>query len=147
MLYGPATVDLGIALNFHSLFISLARSHSIPARFEIGYPLPSQKKQGDISGYHCWAWFHEPHDGWTPVDISEADKHPELSEYYYGNLSADRIAFSVGRDVVLEPPQLGAALNYFVKPYVEIGGRPAAEKDVVFSLSFHDADVLSRTPE
>lgn len=86
--------------DFDSLFMSLARSQSIPARCEIGYPLPPNKKQGNVSGYHCWAWFHESRDGWTPVDISEADKHPELSEYHYGNLTADRIAFSVGREIV-----------------------------------------------
>ena len=133
----------GNCTDFHSLFMSLARSHGIPARFEIGYPLPADRNHGDISGYHCWAWFHELHDGWAPVDISEADKHPELSDFYFGNLPADRIAFSVGRDLVLEPPQQGDPLNFFVTPYAEVDGSSIADRDVAFSLSFHDVDIES----
>jgi len=127
--------------DFHSLFMSLARSHSIPSRFEIGHSLPAGQNQGDLQGYHCWAWYSQSQGRWTPVDISEADKHPELSEYYFGNLSPDRIAFSVGRYIVLHPPQQGPPLNYFVKPYVEIDGRPIDAADVMTSLSFHDMDV------
>ncbi|MEM7557999.1 MAG: transglutaminase domain-containing protein, partial [Planctomycetota bacterium] len=85
----------GNCTDFHSLFISMARSQGIPAKFEIGFPIPTGD-QGKVAGYHCWAWFHTDAKGWVPVDISEADKHPELKEYYFGNLTADRIAFSTG---------------------------------------------------
>lgn len=134
----------GNCTDFHSLFMSLARTHDIPARFEIGYPLPSGETQGEIRGYHCWAWFHDQKQGWTPVDISEANKRPEFSEYYFGNLSADRIAFSVGRDLELEPPQQGPALNYFVAPYAEVNGVPVDGSDVEFSLSFRDVSARTR---
>src|SRR3712207_7840796 len=40
--------------------------------------------------YHCWAAFAPAGRGWVPVDISEADKHPEMTDYYFGNLTADR---------------------------------------------------------
>ena len=59
-----------------------------------------------------------------PVDISEADKHPELKQYYYGNLTENRVTFTVGRDIDLVPKQSGEALNYFVYPYVEVDGQP-----------------------
>ena len=131
----------GNCTDFHSLFMSLARSHDIPARFEIGYPLMPDKVQGEIRGYHCWAWFHDEKQGWVPVDISEADKRPELTEYYFGNLSVHRIAFSVGRNIELEPSQQGPALNYFVKPYVEVDGRPVEDSHVEFSLSFQNIGV------
>jgi len=133
----------GNCTDFHSLFMSLARSHCIPTRFEIGYPLPPGTTQGDICGYHCWAWFHEQIRGWSPVDISEADKHPQLSDYYFGSLSADRIAFSVGRDIILEPPQRGPALNYFVRPYVEVDGHQIHDSDLEFSLSFCNTDNIA----
>src|SRR5262249_52370761 len=93
----------GNCTDFHSLFISLARSQGLPSRFEIGFSIPTDKPKGPIAGYHCWAWFHLKENGWIPVDISEADKHPELKEYYFGNLTADRMLFSVGRDLELEP--------------------------------------------
>ena len=64
----------GNCTDFHSVFISMARSQHIPARFEIGFPLPANKKSGDIAGYHCWAEFYDPQHGWVPVDISEAWK-------------------------------------------------------------------------
>ena len=44
---------------------------------------------------------------------------------------------SVGRDVVLEPPQAGERLNYFLAPYAEADGKAVpASKD----WSFKDAD-------
>ena len=164
----------GNCTDFHSLFISLARSRKIPTKFEIGFPLPPiptrrvSKGQNDtsipprrvsegsnntsiptrrvseepndtsiptrrvsegsaptsqpIGGYHCWAWFHSDAEGWVPVDISEADKHPELSKYYFGRLTTDRITMSVGRDIKLQPPSASGSLNYFVYPHVEIDG-------------------------
>jgi len=48
----------GNCTDFHSLFISMARSQKIPARY-------------------CWADFYLKGTGWVPVDISEAWKHPE----------------------------------------------------------------------
>lgn len=128
----------GNCTDFHSLFNSLARSFDIPARFEIGYPLPPDRHTGSIRGYHCWAWFHVDGRGWTPVDISEADQHPERQAYCFGNLSADRVAFSVGREITLEPPQKGPPLNYFVTPYAEVDGQTVSAQSMEFSLSFRD---------
>jgi len=33
---------------FHSVLIGMMRSSGIPARFEIGFPLPENKNEGDI---------------------------------------------------------------------------------------------------
>jgi hypothetical protein len=62
--------------------------------------------------------------GWVPVDISEASKNPKLKEYYFGNLTEDRISFTVGRDLTLVPKQDGPPLNFFIYPYVEVEGKP-----------------------
>jgi transglutaminase-like putative cysteine protease len=116
----------GNCTDFHSLFISLSRSRKIPAKFEIGFPLPAKHGSGDIPGYHCWAWFKPEGKGWTPVDISEANKAKDekLTEYYFGNLSEDRVAFSIGRDIELTPKQSGKPLNFFIYPYVEVDDKP-----------------------
>jgi len=120
----------------HSLFISLARSNSIPARFEIGFPLPSDKTEGAIGGYHCWAWFFADGKGWAPVDISEADKHPELKDYYFGKLTVDRVAFSTGRDIELVPKSASESLNYFVYPHVEVDGKVWPKDKISLKFSF-----------
>jgi hypothetical protein len=127
----------GNCSDFHSLFISLARSQKIPAIFEIGYPLPQKRGAGDIAGYHCWAKF-KAGNGWVPVDISEANKHPEMKSYYFGNLTEDRIALSRGRDLELVPRQDGPPLNFFVNPYVEVDGKPLPTAQIKPVYSYRD---------
>jgi transglutaminase-like putative cysteine protease len=128
----------GNCTDFHSLFISLARSQGIPAKFEIGFPLPDKHGTGDILGYHCWAKFRPAGKNWIAVDISEANKNPKLREYYFGNLTENRIAFSSGRDLELVPRQEGPPLNFFVYPYVEVDGKQYDK--ITKKFSFKDLD-------
>jgi transglutaminase-like putative cysteine protease len=113
----------GNCTDFHALFISLARSEEIPARFEIGFPVPEDRGEGPIGGYHCWVSFYLPETGWFPIDASEASKHPEMRETFYGTHPADRIHFTTGRDLRLGREHRDRPLNYFVYPYAEVGGR------------------------
>lgn len=117
----------GNCTDFHALFISLARSEGIPARFEIGFPIPSDRSSGEIDGYHCWVQFYLPGQGWIPIDASEAAKQPERREEFFGSQPADRIHFTTGRDLVLSPAGESKPLNYFIYPYIEVGGRPLTE--------------------
>jgi transglutaminase-like putative cysteine protease len=128
----------GNCSDFHSLFISLARSQKIPTIFEIGFSLPEKRGAGDITGYHCWAKFKPAGKSWIPVDISEANKHPEMKSYYFGNLTEDRIVLSRGRDLELVPKQDGPALNFFVNPYAEVDGKPVAKEKIKLRVSFKD---------
>ena len=77
----------------------------------MGFPLPPKRGEGDIGGYHCWALFKPEGKGWVPVDISEANKDPKMTEYYFGNLTEDRV------DVQHRPGHRPGAQ----------AGRPAAE--------------------
>ena len=130
--------QFGNCTDFHSLFISLARAKGLPARFEIGFPIPEARGQGTIGGYHCWAFFHTQKHGWVPTDISEADKHPELKDYYFGNLTENRVTFSTGRDLNLVPRQSGQPLNFFVYPYIEVDGRPLAKEHMEKAFRYVD---------
>jgi transglutaminase-like putative cysteine protease len=114
----------GNCTDFHALFVALARTEGIPARFEIGFPVPLDRTEGDIGGYHCWVQFYLPERGWVPIDASEAAKHPQHREALYGSHPADRIHFTTGRDIVVSQASEEAPLNYFIYPYVEIGGKP-----------------------
>ncbi|MCI0412680.1 transglutaminase domain-containing protein [bacterium] len=118
-------VGKGNCTDFHSLFISLARASGIPARFIIGFPVP-EPVQGTVAGYHCWAEFYLAGHGWVPVDPSDASKSNDSARrnYLFGNLDPDRIQFTVGRDIRLDPLQSGEPLNYFIYPYAEADGKP-----------------------
>lgn len=128
----------GNCTDFHSVFISMARSQKIPARFEIGFPIPADKHSSDIAGYHCWTEFYINPIGWIPIDISEAWKHQELRDYYFGAHDPNRVQFTVGRDIKLNPPQSGKPLNYFVYPYVESDRQEFS--NVAISFSFQDVN-------
>lgn len=122
--FWACTERYGNCTDFHALFISLARTVGIPARFEIGFSVPQERAEGEIGGYHCWVQVYLPDRGWIPIDASEAAKHPEKRELLYGTQPTDRIHFSTGRDLVLSDAGVTAPLNYFIYPYVEVGGKP-----------------------
>jgi len=121
----------GNCTDFHSLFIAMARAKGIPARFIIGFPMPAG--DGQTSGYHCWAEFYVEGTGWIPVDPSEASKSsdPARREYLFGNLDADRIQFTVGRDLRLTPPTQ-EPLNYFIYPHAESNGASVGRAGISF---------------
>ncbi|HXN52413.1 MAG TPA: transglutaminase domain-containing protein [Candidatus Acidoferrum sp.] len=129
------TAKRGNCTDFHSLFIGMVRAAGIPARFEIGFPLPAEQHVGTIPGYHCWAQFYVEPYGWIPVDASEAWKHPEKKNYFFGAHDDNRLQFSVGRDIRLDPSQQGEPLNYFIYPYAELDGKPLALQS---QFSFQD---------
>jgi transglutaminase-like putative cysteine protease len=129
------TAKRGNCTDFHSLFIGMMRAAGIPARFEIGFPLPVDQHAGTIAGYHCWAEFYVQPYGWIPVDASEAWKHPEKKNYFFGAHDDNRVQFTIGRDIRLDPAQQGDPLNYFIYPYAEVDGKPLALES---KFSFQD---------
>jgi|SRR5688572_3147902 len=115
-------IRAGNCTDFHAYFIALARSIGIPARFAIGFTIPADKNEGAIAGYHCWAEFHAE-GKWVPIDISEADKNPELAEYYFGHHPANRFEFTQGRDLVFEPTPADSPVNFLIYPLLEVNGK------------------------
>jgi transglutaminase-like putative cysteine protease len=128
----------GNCTDFHSLFISLARTKHIPSQFEIGFPIPEPRGRGDVAGYHCWAKFKPQGHGWIPVDISEANKAPSTRDYFFGHLCENRIAFSTGRDLELVPKQAGPPVNFLIYPYVEVDGKPYPAEKVLKHFRYED---------
>ena len=111
----------GNCTEFHSLFISLARTANIPARFAIGAAIPSDRNEGGIDGYHCWAEFYAE-DKWWPVDISEGNKYTALATYYFGRHPANRIEFTKGRDLIFEPSPQSSPVKFMAYPIFEVDG-------------------------
>jgi transglutaminase-like putative cysteine protease len=99
-------------------------------------PRPSIPRRSPAK--HCWSEFYVDQAGWVPIDISEAWKHQEKHDYFFGAHDVNRVQFSMGRDLKLNPPQAGPPLNYFVYPYVEVDGKEYSKVSVDFS--FHDVE-------
>ena len=140
------TSKRGNCTDFHSLFIGMMRASGIPARFEIGFPLPDAKSEGDIPGYHCWAEFYLDGVGWVPVDASEAWKNPDKRDYFFGAHDVNRVFFTYGRDIRLSPEQKGDPLNYFIYPYAELNGKPVSVIQTHFSFRNVSLGPVSAVP-
>jgi len=119
----------GNCTDFHSYFLALARAAGIPARFAIGAPIPSERNEGRIDGYHCWAEFYAE-GKWWPVDISEGDKYTSLATYYFGHHPANRIELSQGRDLVVEPAPMSGPINFLAYPVFELDGETVKLKPI-----------------
>jgi len=128
------TAKRGNCTDFHALFIGMMRASGVPARFEIGFPLPEDKTEGDIPGYHCWAEFYLNGFGWVPADASEAWKNPAKRDYFFGAHDTNRVQFTLGRDIHLSAAQRGEPLNYFVYPYAEMKGKPFGQLQTRFAF-------------
>ncbi|MBT5955137.1 MAG: transglutaminase domain-containing protein [Candidatus Marinimicrobia bacterium] len=116
-------IGVGNCTDYHSYFLSLSRTLEVPARFHMGFTIP-EGEQGKIGGYHCWADYYEEGKGWTPVDISEADKAPEKKNYFFGTATENRVEMMVGRDFILEGYG-EETVNLFIYPLLEIDDVPS----------------------
>jgi hypothetical protein len=56
----------------------------------------------------------------------------------------NRVQFSMGRDLQLNPPQDGKPLNYFVYPYVEVDGQEYSNVSLAFSFADAGATVAAK---
>jgi transglutaminase-like putative cysteine protease len=142
-IYYACDARRGNCTDFHAIFIGYARAMGIPARFAIGFPIPSERGEGSIAGYHCWAEFYAQGIGWIPIDASEAGKNPAMREYFFGAHDENRVEFTRGRDLKLTPSQSSAPLNYFVYPYAEADGKPV--DDVGRTFSWKDRTATDQT--
>jgi transglutaminase-like putative cysteine protease len=133
-IYFACDARRGNCTDFHAIFIGYCRALNIPARFAIGFPLPPDRGAGQVSGYHCWAESYIKGIGWVPVDASEAAKNPDKREYFFGAHDENRVEFSIGRDLLLNPKQAGEPLNYFIYPYAEVDGKTFTGIDKSFAF-------------
>jgi transglutaminase-like putative cysteine protease len=123
----------GKCIDFSSVFVALSRSAGVPAREILGTRIASD---GDITGaYHCRAEFYLPNYGWVPVDPSDVAKLMlkedldindtkviEARDYFFGAQTETYIDLGGGRDIILNPKQDNAPINYFMYPYAEVNG-------------------------
>ncbi|MAW59516.1 MAG: hypothetical protein CMJ94_01630 [Planctomycetes bacterium] len=119
-----AVESVGDAADYAAYFIGGMRYQQYAARFQVGFLLPIERGWGQLSDPHAWAHWYRPDYGWQAVDPGAADLDPDRgAAYYFGTLGSNRVSLSCGRDLVLDPPQQGAPLNFFVAAYGEQDGR------------------------
>jgi transglutaminase-like putative cysteine protease len=120
--------------DIHSVYVALARSVGVPSREIFGIRIPNGKEGDMTKAQHCWAEFYLPGYGWVPIDPADVRKimlekklklgeEKEFREYYFGAVDESRIAYGIGRDLILTPPQKDGRLNYFMYPYAEAEGK------------------------
>lgn len=135
--------ELGCATctEFHGLYAAYGRALGLPVRIVFGFSLPPDSDGGPIRGYHCWAEVYLPGVAWFPVDVSEAHKRESKEErdFYFGNLDANRVRFSSGRDIDLEPRQSGGPVDKFIFPIARFEGED--NEDIPLFPVFEFADV------
>ena len=119
----------GSCVDYHSLFMALCSEIHVPTLFEIGMMFPPNKNSGIVTHYHSWVKFFIPKIGWIPVDVSEADKHPNLRKYYFGNLTSNRITLSMGRWIRVDNKRL----NFFTNPIVKIANKNSQSYKLVIT--------------
>lgn len=119
-----------------SLFIGMARAVGVPAKFSLGFELPAARGEGVIEGYRVWGEFYLPGYGWVPVDPTSARRKPDLADYFFGAHDENRVVFTEGRNIELNPKQQGGPLTFFIYPYAEADG--TVVEDMRSQISFKD---------
>ena len=126
----------GKCADIHTLFVALARAAGVPAREVFGIRMGKKEREEITTWQHCWAEFYFPGYGWVPVDAAdvrkamltenlklEDAKTAEYRAYFWGGIDPYRVKLSVGRDLILNPPQPGGSLNYFMYPFARTGDK------------------------
>jgi transglutaminase-like putative cysteine protease len=105
-VHGPLTAAVrqgsGVCQDFAHLFITVARSWGIPARYVMGYLDPGISKDGETLATHAWAEALVPGAGWIGFDAT----HNLLANDHY-------VAVAVGRDSYDAAPQRGSFKGEF----------------------------------
>jgi transglutaminase-like putative cysteine protease len=139
---GPGNVCLlleqpgGKCTDIHSVFVALCRAAGVPAREVFGIRQGKKNGQDITTWQHCWAEFYLPGYDWVPVDPADVrkmmlkekltlsdDRTRQYREYFWGGWDQYRVKLAMGRDLRLNPPQHGPALNTFGYPFAQIGTR------------------------
>ena len=82
---------------YASLLIALCRNASIPARYVEGIIYRGLHSDVEAQLEHAWVEVYFPQIGWVAVDPT-LGRLPTTQERYFGNLPADHIIVTTGRN-------------------------------------------------
>jgi len=128
----------GDSFDYTAAYGALTRGLALPTKVKVGYVLPQDISQAwrELTALRSWVEIYTDSFGWVPVDPTSGDTRPERRGFYMGHLDADRVVLSTGTSITLSPPQSGAALPYFARPYLESEDGEMTPSH--FSMQFRD---------
>lgn len=135
----------GNSIDLAAAFVGLCRGAGIPARSVVGARIPLSAETTPIRDYEGWAEFYLEGFGWVPVDPASGLSNLSRRSYFFGALDENRLVISIGRDLVLAPPQAGGPLNYFVIPYWEFDSKPMPTPSIDVTYRFIE-EITNHTP-
>ncbi len=103
----------GGAFDYALATVTLMRAAGIPARVEVGVTLPENRSPDpvELTERTAWVVFYANGFGWTSCDPFAADRAPELKDYLFGGVDANRVQLAVGPAPALQPvPDSGAPI-------------------------------------
>ena len=116
----------GTALDYALATTALMRAAGIPAHVESGFYLPENRSADpvELKERAAWVVFYVSGAGWTACDPYLADRSPELKDYLFGGLDANRVQMSVGPAPGLMPPPESGAPLVLKDVLAEADGKP-----------------------
>ncbi len=143
-------VQSGNCIDFHSLFVAIAKESGVVATEVANIDLPIEEGAANYcnASYHCNVEVYLPNYGWFPIDISHAKKGIGSKEFYFGSLDNLRLKLGRGRNINLAPIQNGARVERLLhSPYVTINGKIHPEVEVhVLAITYDRDNVMNRRP-
>lgn len=127
----------GSSLDYAAVTVALMRAAGIPSRIESGLVLPEDRTPDpvEITARGAWVAFYVDGIGWTACDPYVADCSPELKDYLFAGLCANRVQTGVGPEPGLLPPPTAGAPLVLSDVIAEADGKVIPAK---MTLSFRD---------
>lgn len=139
----------GKCADVHSVFTALCRASGVPAREVWGIVMPTGREGDMTKAQNCWAEFYLPGSGWivvSPALVHKAAFNKKMTpeelkkarerEYYFGSLDEYHMQLGRAEHAILNPPQSGAPLLYFMYPYAEADGKPLNEDLFGYNIGY-----------
>ena len=130
----------GNYIDYARVTVALLRTAGIPARIESGVKLGEDRAPDSVEapGRTAWVRFYVNGFGWTACDPHHADIEPDLRDYMFAGVCANRVQFSAGPLPALVPEPKAGVPIVFDRAIAEADEKPI---DVRMTVSFRDYSV------
>jgi hypothetical protein len=117
----------GNCTDFHSLFIAIALARHSGALYDWLSARRADHGQNPRLSLLGGILLRRPVGSGGRIGSVEASA---TAPVLFGHLDADRVAFTMGRDLVLKPRQIGEPVNFLIYPYAQADGKPLPKEQI-----------------
>ena len=132
---GIGTQVKGSALEYATATVALLRAAGIPARVETGVMLGEDRSpdRTEVSPSAAWVRFYVSGFGWSACDPYLAARFPELREYMFAGLCANRVQLGAGPEPELVPtPETKPPPAFLSEAFAEADEEPVVAETHIF---------------